>query len=113
MKGDEELTPDIAGNVAALWADDGIQVTYGSRTHFQLTDSAKYFFDKVKQISGEGYIPTEQDVLRSRVRTTGIVENEFEIDHNKFKMFDVGGQVSTESNTHTRSRDPHVCVRPF
>jgi guanine nucleotide-binding protein G(i) subunit alpha len=46
----------------------------------------------VKQISAEGYIPTEQDVLRSRVRTTGIVENEFEIDHNKFKMFDVGGQ---------------------
>jgi len=30
--------------------------------------------------------------LRSRVRTTGIVENEFEIDGNKFRMFDVGGQ---------------------
>jgi len=38
------------------------------------------------------YLPTQQDVLRSRVRTTGIVENEFEIDGNKFKMFDVGGQ---------------------
>jgi len=37
-------------------------------------------------------LPTQQDVLRSRVRTTGIVENEFEIDGNKFKMFDVGGQ---------------------
>jgi len=92
LKGDEELTPDIAGSIGALWADEGIQITYGSRTHFQLTDSAKYFFDKVKQISAEGYTPTEQDVLRSRVRTTGIVENEFEIDHNKFKMFDVGGQ---------------------
>uniref|UniRef100_A0A0A9Z878 Guanine nucleotide-binding protein G(O) subunit alpha n=1 Tax=Lygus hesperus TaxID=30085 RepID=A0A0A9Z878_LYGHE len=39
-----------------------------------------------------GYIPTEQDVLRSRVRTTGIVENEFTIESNSFKMFDVGGQ---------------------
>jgi GTPase SAR1 family protein len=92
LKGDEEMTGEIAGYIAALWQDEGIQSTYNNRTHFQLTDSAKYFFDKVRDISKEGYIPTEQDVLRSRVRTTGIVENEFEIDHNKFKMFDVGGQ---------------------
>merc|ERR1719381_34416 len=38
------------------------------------------------------YIPTQQDVLRSRVRTTGIVETSFEIEGNNFKMFDVGGQ---------------------
>jgi guanine nucleotide-binding protein G(i) subunit alpha len=40
----------------------------------------------------DGYIPSEQDVLRSRVRTTGIVENDFVIDGNQFKMYDVGGQ---------------------
>merc|ERR1712130_89601 len=40
------------------------------------------------------YIPNEQDVLRTRVPTTGIIENEFEIDGNQFKMFDVGGQRS-------------------
>lgn len=39
-----------------------------------------------------GYLPSEQDVLRSRVRTTGIVENDFEIENNQFKMYDVGGQ---------------------
>jgi len=67
-------------------------VTYENRSHFQLTDSAKYFFDRLDEVMRSGYIPTEQDVLRSRVRTTGIVENDFEIDGNKFKMFDVGGQ---------------------
>jgi hypothetical protein len=36
--------------------------------------------------------PKHLDVLRSRVRATGIVENEFEIDGNFFMMFDVGGQ---------------------
>jgi GTPase SAR1 family protein len=65
---------------------------YDKRTQFQLTDSAKYFFDKIKEVAADNYLPTQQDVLRSRVRTTGIVENEFEIDGNKFKMFDVGGQ---------------------
>jgi len=33
-------------------------------------------------------------VLRARVATTGIVEHEFEIGKNIFKMFDVGGQRS-------------------
>jgi hypothetical protein len=43
-------------------------------------------------MTAEDYLPSEQDVLRSRVRTTGIVETEFEIDGNLFRMFDVGGQ---------------------
>ncbi len=46
----------------------------------------------IAQVSAFGYIPSEQDVLRSRAPTTGIVENHFEIDGNQFKMFDVGGQ---------------------
>jgi GTPase SAR1 family protein len=75
-----------------LWSDPGIQLTYEHRSKFQLNDSAKYFFDQLDLIATPGYIPTEQDVLRSRVRTLGIVENAFEIDGNKFKMFDVGGQ---------------------
>lgn len=59
---------------------------------FQLTDSAAYFLSKIQEVGADGYLPSEQDVLRSRVRTTGIVENEFNIDGNRFKMFDVGGQ---------------------
>merc|ERR1712054_119401 len=39
-----------------------------------------------------GYLPNEQDVLRSRVRTTGIVQSDFVIKSIQFSMFDVGGQ---------------------
>jgi len=39
-------------------------------------------------------VPCEQDVLRSRVKTTGIVETQFEHKSLYFKMFDVGGQRS-------------------
>ena len=31
------------------------------------------------------YIPTQQDILRSRVRTTGIVETSFEIEESQFR----------------------------
>lgn len=92
LKGDEEIDVAIGNHVASLWKDPGILKTYAMRAKFQLNDSAAYFFDKIKDIASENYLPTQQDVLRSRVRTTGIVENEFEIEGNKFKMFDVGGQ---------------------
>merc|ERR1712115_542100 len=59
---------------------------------FQFPDSGPYFFDRMDALIADGYIPTQQDVLRSRVRTTGIVESSFQIDGNDFKMFDVGGQ---------------------
>jgi GTPase SAR1 family protein len=92
MAPEAPITPSEARHFHALWADAGIQKAYENRSKFQLTDSASYFFVKIDEIAADGYIPTEQDVLRSRVRTTGIVENDFEIDGNQFKMFDVGGQ---------------------
>jgi GTPase SAR1 family protein len=92
LKGDEEIDEKLGMQFKALWADKGIVATYDARANFQLTDSTKYFLDRLDEIMKEGYIPNEQDVLRSRVRTTGIVENEFIIDSNQFKMYDVGGQ---------------------
>jgi len=92
LKATEPLTPDIAQHITALWQDDGVQKTYENRAKFQLTDSAEYFFSKVDEVADPSYLPSEQDVLRSRVRTTGIVENEFKVDGNIFRMYDVGGQ---------------------
>jgi hypothetical protein len=92
MAQDSPINADNVRHFKALWADKGIQKAFENRSKFQLTDSAAYFFDRIDAVAEEGYIPTEQDVLRSRVRTTGIVENSYEIDGNQFKMFDVGGQ---------------------
>lgn len=92
MKETVEIDSKVAAHLAALWADPGIKLVYANKSMFQLNDSAAYFLDKVREIGADGYIPSEQDVLRSRVRTTGIVENEFIIDGNRFKMYDVGGQ---------------------
>lgn len=92
LKGDEEIDEVIGKAIKKLWEDPGIQATYDMRAKYQLTDSASYFFARLAEIQKPSYIPTQQDVLRSRVRTTGIVENGFDIDGNQFKMFDVGGQ---------------------
>jgi len=92
VKGDEVIDETLGAHIYHLWRDPGVQATYEQRSNYQLTDSASYFFTKIDEIMRPNYIPSEQDVLRSRVRTTGIVENSFDIDGNQFKMFDVGGQ---------------------
>jgi len=89
---DMTVDPKIAAAVRALWADAAVQQAFAARSSFQLIDSAKYYFDRVDQVAAQGYIPTQDDVLRSRAPTTGIVEKEFIIQGAKFKMFDVGGQ---------------------
>jgi len=86
------IDKDKADKITQLWSSEYIQETYTNRAKFQLTDSASYYFGRLAEIAAPNYVPTEQDVLRSRVRTTGIVENSFDIDGNQFKMFDVGGQ---------------------
>ena len=86
------LSSDVAAAISALWIDEGVQAAYGNRSKFQLNDSTKYFIERLNVIASPGYKPDGQDVLRSRVRTTGIVETSFLIDENTFKMYDVGGQ---------------------
>lgn len=82
----------VAAHLKALWDDQGVQNTYDQRNQFHLTDSTAYFMNKISEIGSPDYLPNAQDFLRGRVRTTGIVESEYEIDGNRFKIFDVGGQ---------------------
>lgn len=86
------LDSECADHIAKIWADPGVKKTYAVKSTFQLVDTADYFLDKVKVITEEGYVPSYADVLRCRVRTTGIVENRFEISNHKFLLVDVGGQ---------------------
>jgi GTPase SAR1 family protein len=88
----EKLTPSIAAIIKQMWEHKTTQEGFGRKNEFQLNDSADYYFNDIDRISVDGYIPTEQDVLRSRVRTTGIVQSDFVIKKINFMMFDVGGQ---------------------
>jgi GTPase SAR1 family protein len=85
-------TEQLGKNISDLWDDPGIKKTYERRNEFQLDDSAPYFFSNLSRINQSNYIPTESDVLRSRVKTTGIVEMDFKMNNQTVKLIDVGGQ---------------------
>ncbi|XP_046453292.1 guanine nucleotide-binding protein G(q) subunit alpha isoform X2 [Daphnia pulex] len=77
-----------------LWRDAGIQECYDRRREYQLTDSAKYYLEALDRIAAPDYLPTQQDILRVRVPTTGIIEYPFDLQEIRFRMVDVGGQRS-------------------
>jgi GTPase SAR1 family protein len=77
-----------------LWADQGVQKCYARNNEYQLNDSAKYYLDSIDRISHLKYAPSEQDVLRTRVKSTGVVEMPFQYNGTNFKLCDVGGQRS-------------------
>ena len=52
------------------------------------------FCDDLDRIWDKSFVPNDQDLLRSRLRTTGITETVFDLGQLTYRMFDVGGQRS-------------------
>lgn len=88
------LPRDISDAIRGLWKDPGIKEAVSRSREFQLNDSAIYYFNSIDRMSSAGYMPTDQDILRSRVKTTGITETTFKVGELTYKLFDVGGQRS-------------------
>eukprot|EP01129_Flabellula_baltica_P006899 TRINITY_DN2634_c0_g1_i1.p1 TRINITY_DN2634_c0_g1~~TRINITY_DN2634_c0_g1_i1.p1 ORF type:complete len:349 (-),score=70.40 TRINITY_DN2634_c0_g1_i1:24-1070(-) len=88
-------TQEIAESIKILWMDQGIKETYElGQTRYQLNETAGYFFDRIDLFTDPNYVPTPDDILRARVRSTGIEEATFIFDSNRFLVVDVGGQRS-------------------
>ncbi|XP_004066212.3 guanine nucleotide-binding protein G(o) subunit alpha [Oryzias latipes] len=91
---DEEqvLRPFVGHALSCLWADQGVRAAAAQGCEYELNDSALYFFENLSRITSPDYVPTEADVLRVRLRTTGVIETQFKVNHLIFRMYDVGGQ---------------------
>ncbi|KAG8884766.1 hypothetical protein FRB97_003287 [Tulasnella sp. 331] len=92
--GTDEMSRVVAEALMRLWKDPAVLDAVKRSKEFQLNDSAIYFFDGVQRFSAPGYMPTNQDILRSRVKTTGILETTFNVEGMDYIVLDVGGQRS-------------------
>ncbi|KAM3717167.1 Guanine nucleotide-binding protein alpha-3 subunit [Dirofilaria immitis] len=108
--GMETITCKIATAIKNLWKDPAIQLIYERRDDFHLHDSAKHFFDSIDRIAAVDYKPSEQDILLTRVKTTGIVEVDFVIKNVRFRIFDVGGQRSERKKWIHCFEDVHAII---
>jgi len=89
------LTEKTAAAVSTLWNDPEFQKAFEQRSTYQLFDSYQDFAKKAGSFpewGGKDWIPSVSDVMKARVRTSGIVEERFSVDGIELFMFDVGGQ---------------------
>uniref|UniRef100_A0A6Q2XGU7 Guanine nucleotide-binding protein G(Olf) subunit alpha n=1 Tax=Esox lucius TaxID=8010 RepID=A0A6Q2XGU7_ESOLU len=89
---DFDYTEEFFEHAQQLWDDDGVKACFERSNEYQLIDCAQYFLDKIESVRSNDYTPTDQDLLRCRVLTSGIFETRFQVDKVNFHMFDVGGQ---------------------
>merc|ERR1719385_497043 len=89
-----QFSPAYAEVIKTLWAEDAVKKIYEDRAQMKIEDSSKYFWDEVDRIVASDFVPNDKDILLVRYRTTGVIEQKFEMKKNMFHVFDVGGQKS-------------------
>ncbi|CAM9353694.1 unnamed protein product [Chrysoparadoxa australica] len=92
LEEDCEFSYAIADDILVLWEDEGVKEIYNARGSYWLLDGAAYYFDNVSRMADPEYEPSEEDVIMTRVRTTGIDTTEFTEHGRSYSIVDVGGQ---------------------
>lgn len=85
---DDTLFGHLGECVEALWKDEAIQIMrvpaaslrvrakrqtrrrWSHRSSLQVIESVVYFFDKMHELKDDTWIPSTQDILNARVRTS-------------------------------------------
>ena len=86
----DELTPELGKCISRMWKDSGVQETYLKREFFHLMDSTDYYLDEIERIAQSNYVPTEEDTIMTRVRTTGMVTSDIKDGPFTYQIVDVG-----------------------
>lgn len=92
-----KLDEEKADAMKALFADPGFGKAIARRNEYQLQDCWSTFMEELTQYpawGGANWIPSVDDCIACRVRTSGIQEEVFNVEGVDFKVFDVGGQRS-------------------
>jgi len=91
---EEPLTDANKDYIRTLWGDNGIQEIWKRCNSFQIQMTQyEYLMEHIDRIAAPDFLPTEEDILRARQKTTGAYTTEFVVDQYNWHLIDVGGQV--------------------
>ncbi|KAF9054114.1 guanine nucleotide binding protein, alpha subunit [Panaeolus papilionaceus] len=94
-----EVIESCREDIKALWDDDIVRETL-NRRKVRLEDAPGFFINDTDRIANRDYQPTDDDVIRARLRTLGVQEYRFIFDHGRtmgqeWRIYDVGGTRSS------------------
>jgi len=85
--------PKMGKKVRRLWEDPALQQAWKAAPGYQLQMThMDYLMARLEVISAAEYIPTNEDMLHARQRTTGAQSTIFTKDKVRWELIDVGGQ---------------------
>ena len=85
----------LLGLSQELWAADIMKSTFeGCRHEMECPESVAFLLDNINDIVKEDSLPTNQHILHSRLKTTGVRSLHFSYENTFVEMIDVGGQRS-------------------
>jgi len=89
------LSENVALSIMDIWENQKIKVFIEKYfNELQIPSSYGHFFDNVDRIASDDYLPTTEDILNAKLRTTGITETKFTEGNASYTIVDVGGQRS-------------------
>lgn len=92
-----EFTAEVGDSLSQLWQDAGVQEAFQHRDETEIPDHMDYFFEKIDDLVDEEYVPTDEDVLKARIRSIGIDQVTLSLDEVLIRIYDVGGQRNERS----------------
>ena len=110
IKMSTRLDKVVADDVEALWYSEGMQRSYAQKSKYWVLDTVDWLMENVQRFAADDYVPTRQDMILSRRRTTGITEHTYMVDDVAFTIIDVGGQRSERRKWVQFFADVHCIV---
>jgi len=90
-----DLNMEVARHIEMIWRDEDFKAfVYDHMNELQIPTACDYFFDNVLRYGEEDFRPTNDDIFRCKLKTTGINETKFTVSDIEFTLVDVGGQRS-------------------
>jgi len=92
----ESLSPETAQLIVKLWEIKLIKETYEKRYDLKLhiPTNADFYFENVVRFSAPDFMPTFDDMMMAKLKTTGVQEISFQSRGSDIILVDVGGQRS-------------------
>ncbi|KAL0579665.1 hypothetical protein V5O48_002365 [Marasmius crinis-equi] len=99
----QEVLYQCRKDIMALWHDETVR-TILARRKIRLEEFPGFFLNDLERVTSLKYMPTEDDVLKARLKTVGVCEYKFEMEvqtgrdtPSEWRIVDVGGSRSQNS----------------